>query len=130
MRLQLVQSDKYGTSQLSQVMCVKAVAIAIKLSFSGSNQFVYFQTWFFTQLLAIFCVMQIHYLNKALDTFNTNVISPWTSGGNVGWLGTLGQNSGHFGKSSDFRRDSKFCSIRLCSSHSRDPIGSLKYNSQ
>nr|GEV79196.1 probable magnesium transporter NIPA2 [Tanacetum cinerariifolium] len=46
------------------VMCVKAVAIAIKLSFSGSNQFIYFQTWFFTLLLA------------ALDTFNTNVISP------------------------------------------------------
>ncbi|PWA82770.1 magnesium transporter NIPA [Artemisia annua] len=58
------------------VMCVKAVAIAIKLSFSGSNQFIYFQTWFFTLLLAVFCVMQINYLNKALDTFNTNVISP------------------------------------------------------
>ncbi|KAI3746922.1 hypothetical protein L6452_09364 [Arctium lappa] len=58
------------------VMCVKAVGIAMKLSFSGSNQFVYFQTWFFTVLLIGFVLMQLNYLNKALDTFNTAVISP------------------------------------------------------
>ncbi|XP_051133421.1 probable magnesium transporter NIPA1 [Andrographis paniculata] len=58
------------------VMAVKAVAIALKLSFSGSNQFVYFQTWFFTILVISFCVLQIVYLNKALDTFNTAVVSP------------------------------------------------------
>ncbi|XP_076959061.1 putative magnesium transporter NIPA1 [Bidens hawaiensis] len=58
------------------VMCVKAVGIAMKLSFSGSNQFVYFQTWFFTILLVGFVLMQLNYLNKALDTFNTAVISP------------------------------------------------------
>lgn len=58
------------------VMCVKAVGIAMKLSFSGSNQFVYFQTWFFTLLLIAFVLMQLNYLNKALDTFNTAVISP------------------------------------------------------
>ncbi|KAL7105861.1 hypothetical protein ABFS83_07G069600 [Erythranthe nasuta] len=58
------------------VMGVKAVAIALKLSFSGSNQFIYFQTWFFTILVIIFCVMQLIYLNKALDTFNTAVVSP------------------------------------------------------
>ncbi|XP_024969790.1 probable magnesium transporter NIPA1 [Cynara cardunculus var. scolymus] len=58
------------------VMCVKAVGIAMKLSFSGSNQFVYFQTWFFTVLLIVFVLMQLNYLNKALDTFNTAVISP------------------------------------------------------
>ncbi|CAI0437643.1 unnamed protein product [Linum tenue] len=44
------------------VMSVKAVSIALKLSFSGMNQFVYFQTWIFTII--------------ALDTFNTAVISP------------------------------------------------------
>ncbi|CAI0378646.1 unnamed protein product [Linum tenue] len=43
------------------VMSVKAVSIALKLSFSGMNQFVYFETWIFT---------------IALDTFNTAVISP------------------------------------------------------
>ncbi|KAG8369616.1 hypothetical protein BUALT_Bualt14G0032700 [Buddleja alternifolia] len=58
------------------VMAVKAVAIALKLSFSGSNQFKYFQTWFFTILVILFCVMQLIYLNKALDTFNTAVVSP------------------------------------------------------
>ncbi|KAH6770139.1 magnesium transporter NIPA [Perilla frutescens var. hirtella] len=58
------------------VMAVKAVAIAFKLSFSGSNQFIYFQTWFFTIIVILFCIMQLIYLNKALDTFNTAVVSP------------------------------------------------------
>lgn len=58
------------------VMAVKAVAIALKLSFSGSNQFRYFQTWFFTILVVLFCIMQLIYLNKALDIFNTAVVSP------------------------------------------------------
>ncbi|KAL3835008.1 hypothetical protein ACJIZ3_009744 [Penstemon smallii] len=58
------------------VMGVKAVGIALKLSFGGSNQFKYFETWFFTLLVIIFCIMQMIYLNKALDTFNTAVVSP------------------------------------------------------
>ncbi|XP_042428076.1 probable magnesium transporter NIPA1 [Zingiber officinale] len=58
------------------VMSVKAVSIALKLTFSGMNQFVYYQTWFFAATVAFCCVMQINYLNKALDTFNTAVISP------------------------------------------------------
>ncbi|KAL0403641.1 UNVERIFIED_CONTAM: putative magnesium transporter NIPA1 [Sesamum radiatum] len=58
------------------VMGVKAVAIALKLSFSGSNQFIYFETWFFTILVIAFCFMQMIYLNKALDIFNTAVVSP------------------------------------------------------
>ncbi|XP_057959866.1 probable magnesium transporter NIPA2 isoform X2 [Malania oleifera] len=58
------------------VMSVKALGIALKLTFSGMNQFVYFQTWFFTVVVLISCLFQINYLNKALDTFNTAVISP------------------------------------------------------
>ncbi|KAL8515820.1 hypothetical protein ACS0TY_014500 [Phlomoides rotata] len=58
------------------VVAVKAVAIAMKLSFQGSNQFIYFQTWFFTLFLIFCCVIQLIYLNKALDTFNTAVVSP------------------------------------------------------
>ncbi|CAA6668169.1 unnamed protein product [Spirodela intermedia] len=58
------------------VMGVKALAIALKLTFSGMNQFVYAQTWFFVAVVVICCVLQIHYLNKALDTFNTAVVSP------------------------------------------------------
>ncbi|XP_073047491.1 probable magnesium transporter NIPA1 isoform X1 [Primulina eburnea] len=59
-----------------QVMGVKAVGIALKLSFSGSNQFIFFETWFFTIYVIIFCIMQLNYLNKALDIFNTAVVSP------------------------------------------------------
>ncbi|KAK6122869.1 hypothetical protein DH2020_043395 [Rehmannia glutinosa] len=58
------------------VMAVKAVGIALKLSFSGSNQFIYLEPWFFTVLVIVFCIMQLIYLNKALDTFNTAVVSP------------------------------------------------------
>ncbi|CAK8578477.1 unnamed protein product [Lathyrus sativus] len=58
------------------VMGVKAVGIAIKLTFEGTNQFTYFQTWFFTLVVVGCCLMQINYLNKALDTFNTAVVSP------------------------------------------------------
>ncbi|CAL0324964.1 unnamed protein product [Lupinus luteus] len=58
------------------VMAVKAVGIALKLTFEGSNQFKYFQTWFFTLVVIGCCLLQINYLNKALDTFNTAVVSP------------------------------------------------------
>ncbi|XP_019445413.1 PREDICTED: probable magnesium transporter NIPA1 [Lupinus angustifolius] len=58
------------------VMSVKAVGIALKLTFEGSNQFKYFQTWFFTIVVIGCCLLQINYLNKALDTFNTAVVSP------------------------------------------------------
>ncbi|OMO88553.1 Magnesium transporter NIPA [Corchorus olitorius] len=58
------------------VMCVKAVGIAVKLSFSGMNQFKYYQTWVFTLVVTFCCLLQVNYLNKALDTFNTAVISP------------------------------------------------------
>ncbi|KAK7317154.1 hypothetical protein RJT34_01139 [Clitoria ternatea] len=58
------------------VMSVKAVGIALKLTFEGSNQFIYFQTWFFTLIVIGCCLLQINYLNKALDTFNTAVVSP------------------------------------------------------
>ncbi|OAY81496.1 probable magnesium transporter NIPA2 isoform X1 [Ananas comosus] len=58
------------------VMSVKAVGIALKLSFSGMNQFIYVQTWFFSAVVIICCLVQLNYLNKALDTFNTAVVSP------------------------------------------------------
>ncbi|KAJ7955380.1 Protein of unknown function (DUF803) [Quillaja saponaria] len=58
------------------VMCVKALGIALKLTFSGMNQFIYFQTWIFTVFVLGCCISQINYLNKALDTFNTAVVSP------------------------------------------------------
>ncbi|KAH7519027.1 hypothetical protein JRO89_XSUnG0150400 [Xanthoceras sorbifolium] len=58
------------------VMSVKALGIALKLTLSGTNQLIYPQTWAFT-LVVITCVLtQMNYLNKALDTFNTAVVSP------------------------------------------------------
>ncbi|XP_038907003.1 probable magnesium transporter NIPA2 isoform X1 [Benincasa hispida] len=58
------------------VMSVKAVAIAAKLTFEGMNQFKYFETWFFTVFVIGCCFLQVIYLNKALDAFNSAVISP------------------------------------------------------
>lgn len=58
------------------VVSVKAVGIALKLSFDGKNQFKYYQTWIFLLLLINFVLLQLNYLNKALDTFHTNVVSP------------------------------------------------------
>ncbi|PKA54877.1 hypothetical protein AXF42_Ash000712 [Apostasia shenzhenica] len=58
------------------VMSVKAISIALKLTIEGWNQFAYAQTWLFTGVLIICILTQMNYLNKALDSFNTAVISP------------------------------------------------------
>ncbi|KAJ9538147.1 hypothetical protein OSB04_030880 [Centaurea solstitialis] len=58
------------------VMSVKALGIALKLTFSGVNQLVYPQTWAFTVCVLLCVITQMNYLNKALDTFNTAVVSP------------------------------------------------------
>ncbi|GAV86506.1 Mg_trans_NIPA domain-containing protein [Cephalotus follicularis] len=58
------------------VMSVKALGIALKLTLSGINQLIYPETWVFA-IIVITCVLtQMNYLNKALDTFNTAVVSP------------------------------------------------------
>ncbi|KAM7515210.1 hypothetical protein LguiA_004793 [Lonicera macranthoides] len=58
------------------VMGVRALGIALKLTFSGMNQLIYPQTWIFV-IVVITCVLtQLNYLNKALDTFNTALVSP------------------------------------------------------
>ncbi|KAF5480510.1 hypothetical protein F2P56_001253 [Juglans regia] len=58
------------------VMSIKAIGIAIELSLEGTNQLKYFQTWIFA-MVAITCIItQLNYLNMALDTFNTAVVSP------------------------------------------------------
>lgn len=57
-------------------MIVKAMGIAIKLTFDGSNQNIYFQTWIFT-MVGISCIItSLNHLNMALDTLNTTVVSP------------------------------------------------------
>lgn len=52
---------------LLQVMSIKAVGIAIKLTLEGSSQAAQFQTWVFV-MVAITCVItQLNYLNKVSD---------------------------------------------------------------
>ncbi|XP_072999003.1 probable magnesium transporter NIPA6 isoform X1 [Typha latifolia] len=58
------------------VMSIKAIGIAIKLTVQGINQTGYFQTWIFAMVAVSCIVIQLNYLNKALDTFNTAVVSP------------------------------------------------------
>ncbi|WMV53979.1 hypothetical protein MTR67_047364 [Solanum verrucosum] len=58
------------------VMSVQALGIALKLTFSGTNQLLYPQTWVFAVVVVTCVLTQMNYLNKALDTFNTALVSP------------------------------------------------------
>ncbi|KAL5188640.1 putative magnesium transporter NIPA7 [Glycine soja] len=61
---------------ISQVMSVKAVGIAIKLTLEGANQAFHFQAWVFAMVSVTCIIVQLNYLNMALDNFNTAVVSP------------------------------------------------------
>ncbi|KAJ6794787.1 putative magnesium transporter NIPA6 isoform X2 [Iris pallida] len=58
------------------VMSVKALGTALKLTFEGTNQLVSPETWFFMLVVLTCVVTQMNYLNKALDIFNTAIVSP------------------------------------------------------
>ncbi|KAK4356488.1 hypothetical protein RND71_025459 [Anisodus tanguticus] len=58
------------------VMSVKALGTSLKLTVEGKNQLIYPETWCFMFVVAVCVVTQMNYLNKALDTFNTAVVSP------------------------------------------------------
>ncbi|CAA6660463.1 unnamed protein product [Spirodela intermedia] len=60
------------------VMSIKAVGIAIKLTVEGVNQVGYLQTWVFFMVAITCIVIQLNYLNMALDTFNTALFLPYT----------------------------------------------------
>jgi len=57
-------------------MSVKALGTSLKLTFEGTNQLIYPETWFFMLVVATCVLTQMNYLNKALDTFNTAIVSP------------------------------------------------------
>ena len=63
------------TGSLS-VMSVKALGIALKLTFEGNNQLMYMETGYSAIVVAVCVVTQLNYLNKALDIFNTAVVTP------------------------------------------------------
>mmetsp|Transcript_11918 Transcript_11918/g.35350 ORF Transcript_11918/g.35350 Transcript_11918/m.35350 type:complete len:438 (+) Transcript_11918:83-1396(+) len=80
-------APKYGDTQITVyiaicslmgsigVMACKALGISIKLTLLGSNQFKKWETYIFAGTVAVCVVTQMNYLNKALDTYNTAIVS-------------------------------------------------------
>ena len=60
---------------ISVVSC-KALGMALKLTLEGHNQLWYAQTYFFLIVVAASVMTQMNYLNKALDLFNTAIVTP------------------------------------------------------
>ncbi|KAJ7232310.1 magnesium transporter [Mycena haematopus] len=58
------------------VMFVKGFAVALKLTFSGTNQFVYPSTYGFAVVAGVCIVVQLNYANRALDLFSVNLVNP------------------------------------------------------
>lgn len=55
--------DLCDKNLIYQVMSVKAIGIAIKLTIEGSNQAIYFQTWIFVMVLVTCVIVQLNFLN-------------------------------------------------------------------
>ncbi|KAM0413575.1 hypothetical protein ACHAPT_013647 [Fusarium lateritium] len=64
-----------GTGAVS-VMALKAFGTAIKLTVSGSNQFLKASTYLFGVVAAGCIMVQMNYFNKALGTFPQSIVSP------------------------------------------------------
>lgn len=58
------------------VMACKGLGIALKLTLEGDNQLLYFETYAFLGIVVSSVVTQMNYLNKALDLFNTAIVTP------------------------------------------------------
>ena len=58
------------------VMAIKAFGIALKLTYQGNNQFVHGSTYIFGITVAGCIVLQLNYLNKALDQFDISIVNP------------------------------------------------------
>lgn len=54
----------------------KGFGVALKETFSGRNEFKNWLTYVMLGVAAVNIVFQINFLNKALDTFNTAVVTP------------------------------------------------------
>jgi len=50
-----------------QVVSIKAIGIAIKLTLDGISQIAYPQTWFFLSVATICVITQLNYLNRVSD---------------------------------------------------------------
>ncbi|SCU78628.1 LAMI_0A05292g1_1 [Lachancea mirantina] len=58
------------------VMSIKAFGIALKLTFSGNNQFTHVSTYLFIIVVVVCIMTQMNYFNKALDQFDTSIVNP------------------------------------------------------
>lgn len=59
------------------VMSCKALGLAIRDTISGvSNDFSGWMPYFLMITTIVFIAIQMNYLNKALDTFNTSIVTP------------------------------------------------------
>ena len=58
------------------VMACKGLSIALKLTISGNNQIWNPLAWFFVISVCVCIITQMNYLNKALDIFNTSLVTP------------------------------------------------------
>ena len=81
-------SPRYGRSNIMvyvsicsmvgslSVIAVKGLGIALRLTFGGSNQMMEASTWIFIIMVAVCILIQMNYLNKALDVFSTALVTP------------------------------------------------------
>lgn len=58
------------------VTSAKGLSIALRHTFTGNNQLLHPLTWFFLITLATCITFQMNYLNKALDIYNTAIVTP------------------------------------------------------
>nr|XP_022324860.1 magnesium transporter NIPA3-like [Crassostrea virginica] len=58
------------------VMGCKGVGVAIKETFKGRNEFTNWLTWVLLVVVVVCILFQLNYLNRALDTYNTAVVTP------------------------------------------------------
>lgn len=58
------------------VMGCKGVGVAIKETFKGRNEFTNWLTWVLLLVVVVCILFQLNYLNRALDTYNTAVVTP------------------------------------------------------
>ncbi|KAI8591114.1 hypothetical protein HDU89_002843 [Geranomyces variabilis] len=58
------------------VMAVKGFGTAMRVTFTGQNQFVYPSTYVFLLTVVGCAMVQMNYFNKALDLFSTNRVTP------------------------------------------------------
>ncbi|KAF2843497.1 DUF803 domain membrane protein [Patellaria atrata CBS 101060] len=58
------------------IMAIKALGIALKLTFQGNNQLLNPSTYVFAIVVVVCILVQMNYFNKALAQFSTNIVNP------------------------------------------------------